>query len=108
MIAEKTSAIILGRCGRYILRDHPRHVSVLVHADMAARIKRVGELWHMSGDEAKKCIETNDKERTAYIRTFARQDWLDARLYDLCIHTSSVGLDTSVTLVLACITAKIS
>jgi cytidylate kinase len=107
MIAEKTSAIILGRCGRYILRDHPRHISVLVHADMPARIKRIGELWHMSEDEAKKCVESNDRGRTAYIRAFAKQDWLDARLYDICIHTSSIGLDNAVGLVMACVAAKI-
>ncbi len=27
------------------------------------------------------------------MRAFTRQDWLDARWYDLCINTSSLGLE---------------
>lgn len=106
-IAEKGSAIFIGRCGQYILRDHPLHVSVLVHADVPARIKRLGELYRLSEDEAKKMVETNDRERMAYIQSFTGQNWLDARLYDLCINTSSVGLDNAVRLALACVEAKI-
>jgi CMP/dCMP kinase len=106
-IAEQKSAIFIGRCGRYILRDHPHLVSVLVHADVPARVKRLGELYRLSEDEAKKMIEANDRERTAYISFFTKQDWLDARLYDLCVNTSSVGLDNAAKLVLACVEAKI-
>src|SRR5260370_3480242 len=40
-IAERTSAIILGRCGRTILRDHPHRLSILVHAALPVRIKRI-------------------------------------------------------------------
>jgi len=51
-------------------------------------------------------IESNDKERAAYIHTFTKQDWLNVRLYDLCFNTSRMGLDNSVELVTACVTAK--
>src|SRR5579859_3671834 len=100
-IVEKTSAIILGRCGRYILRNHANHVSILVHAAMPDRIQRVRDLYHLSQNEAEKFIETNDKERTAYVQTFTKQYWLDASLYDLCVDTSKIGLDATAALVLA-------
>jgi len=106
-IAEHSSAIILGRCGQYILRDHPNHFSLMVHADLAARIDRVRDLYNLSAANAEKMIETNDKDRAAYIHTFTKQDWLNTRLYDLSINTSHVGLDKSVELVVACIKAKI-
>jgi cytidylate kinase len=106
-IAEEKSAIFIGRCGRYILRDHSRHVSILVHADAPARVKRLGELYRLSEDEATKMIQVNDRERTAYIRSLTKQNWLDARMYDLCVNTSSLGLDNTVKLVLACVEAKI-
>ena len=105
-IAEKTSAIILGRCGRYILRNHPHHFSVMVHADLPARISRIRDLFTLSEADAERLIESNDKERGAYIHTFTKQDWLNVRLYDLCTNTSRMGLDTSVELVTACVTAK--
>jgi len=102
-IAEKSSAIFLGRCGRYILREHPGRISILVHAELSERIKRVQGLYCQDEAEAKKLIETNDRERTAYMRTFAHQDWLDARWYDLCLNTSRLGLDKSVDIALTAI-----
>jgi len=102
-IADKSSAIFLGRCGRYILRQHPGHISILVHANLPDRIKRIQQLYCSGEDEAKKLIETNDRERTAYIRAFTRQDWLDARWYDLCVNTSSLGLEKVVEIALALI-----
>ncbi len=106
-VAEKRSAIIIGRCGWYVLRNHPRRVSLLVHAEMPARIQRASELYCLSEAEAEKLIKANDKERGAYIRTFTHHDWLDARLYDLCANSTQLGLDTVVELAMACIKAKV-
>ncbi len=107
-IAEKSSAIFLGRCGGYILRDHPRHLGVLVHAGLAARVQRLCELYKISEGEAQKLIETNDRERSAYIHTFTRQDCLDPQLYDLSVNTTTIGMDRTVELVLKALDAKIS
>ena len=106
-IAEKSSAIFLGRCGWYVLRDHPRRVSILVTADQPARIKRLSELYKLSEAEAVDLIKTNDQEREDYIRTFTKQNWLDARHYDLCVNTSTVGWDCAVDLAEKCVRAKL-
>ena len=106
-IADERSAIFLGRAGRYILRDHPCHISFLVYADIPARTDRLRELYHLPDREIKKLIENNDRERAAYIRTFAKEDLFDARLYDLCVNTSRIGLDNTVELMVACVNAKI-
>jgi cytidylate kinase len=102
-IAEKSSAIFLGRCGQYILRQHPRHFRLLVLADLPARIKRMCEMYHLSPMEAEKRLDVDDRERSAYIYKFTRQNWLEPRLYDLCVNTTTVGLDRTVELVLAAI-----
>jgi len=99
-IADQGPAIFLGRCGRYILRDHPDRFSLFVHASLPDRIQRVQQLYHLSADESKKRIETNDRERAAYVRAFTHQELLDARQYDLCLDTSSLGLDHALDLVL--------
>ncbi len=105
-IAEKSSAVFIGRCSRYILRHHLCQISVLLHADLAARAQRLAALYRLSCEAAEKVAVTNDRERTAYIQAFTRQDWLDARLYDVCLNTSGLGLDKAVELVLACVAAK--
>jgi cytidylate kinase len=102
-IAEKSPAIFLGRCGGYVLRQHPRHFCLLLMADLPARIKRMGELYGLLPEAASQALATNDRERTAYIQTFTRENWLDVRLYDMCVNTTRVGLDQTVELVLACL-----
>ena len=106
-IAEKDSAIFLGRCGWYVLRNHPRHASILVTADRSARIKRLGDLYHLSEEEAVNEIKRNDQERENYVRSFTKQNWLDARHYDLCVNTSAVGWDCVVDLAEKCVRAKL-
>jgi cytidylate kinase len=105
-IAEKTSAVFIGRCGRHILRDHPRHIRVLLYADPETRIERIKMLFHLEAPEARKFMEDNDRDRAAYIRAFTGQDWLEARLYDLCLNTSHTGVDGAAELISTCVKAR--
>ncbi|MDR3574679.1 MAG: cytidylate kinase-like family protein [Anaerolineaceae bacterium] len=107
-IAVKESAVFMGRCGWYVLRSHPRHVSILVTAEHSARVKRLCELYQYSQAAAEQEIRANDHERADYIRTFTKQNWLDARLYDLCVNTSAVGLDSTVDLAENCVSQKLA
>ena len=106
-IAENSQAIFIGRCCRYILKDAPCHVSLLVYAEKSTRIQRLCSVYNVSPQEAGRIIEANDRERSGYIRTFTKQDWLDARLYDLCLNTSSTGLEKACEIVNAAILAKL-
>ncbi len=106
-IAAQSSGIFLGRCGRYILRDHPHLFNILVHADLTDRIHRVQKLFCLEAGDAKKLIAKNDRDRDAYMSTFARKNWLDARWYDLCVNTSSLGIEQSVAAALLGIKAKL-
>jgi cytidylate kinase len=72
---------------------------VFVHAKLADRVNRVAELYKSDTAKAKKIVETNDRERSAYIKAFTRQEFSDAGNYDICINTSCIGLDESVNLI---------
>ena len=65
--AEKESCIVIGRCSNYVLRKHPRLLSVYLWADLDYRIKRYEELY---GEPKEKDIETElskaDKKRRNY------------------------------------------
>ncbi|MGB7536904.1 MAG: cytidylate kinase-like family protein [Anaerolineales bacterium] len=98
-IAEKSGAVFIGRCGRHILRGHPRHIHLLLYADPATRIARIRMLFHLGEAEVGKFMEKDDRDRAAYIRAFTGQDWLDARLYDMCLNTSRTGVDGAVDLI---------
>ncbi len=107
-IARKTSAVILGRAGRCLLREHPRHVCLYVTADLDDRIERVSSLFQISAEKAKEKILENDRARAAYNRTFTKTDGTNAHLYDLCVNTSSVGLENAARIAADCVRAKLN
>jgi len=105
-IAEQRSAVIVGRGGYHVLQQHPRRLSVLLHADITFRQKRVQELYHVSAEEALKLIESVDQERERYLRTFTGQNCMDARNYHLSLDTSSTGLEAAEEIILAAFRAR--
>jgi cytidylate kinase len=99
-IAKERSAVIIGRCGSYVLREHPNHVSIFLHSDITFRKSRIQSLYNVSEEVAGKMIAQSDKERALYHHTFTGKEWTDARRYDISINTSKIGLDKSVELIL--------
>lgn len=99
-IAKERSAVIIGRCGFHILRDHPDHVSVFLHADAAFRRSRVQKLFNVSEDEAGEMIVQSDKDRELYCRTFTEKKWADAGNYDISIDTGRTGIEKTADIIL--------
>ncbi len=99
-ITKDCSAVVVGRCGSYILGSRPNHVSVLLHAEMAFRKERVQRIYGVSKEEAENMIMHSDKERARYYKRFTGSEWMDARQFDLSVNTGRIGLDTSVELIL--------
>jgi cytidylate kinase len=101
-IARERSSVIIGRCGSYILRDYPNHVSIFLHSDDASRKERTRKLYHVSEEEAERMMTLSDKERARYCKvvTSKEWDWNDSRHYDLSIDTSKLDVDKCVDLIL--------
>lgn len=98
-IAGQESAVFVGRCSDYILRNHPRHVSVFVMADMADRVSSVSARMNISEAAARELIEKNDRQRAAHHDLYAETTWAMAPSYDLCVNVSRVGIDGAVEIV---------
>jgi len=102
-IARERSAVIIGRCGFHILREHANRLSIFLHADLNFRAKRVQEIYKISEKAAKELITQKDRERANYINTFTGKKWTDATLFDLTLDTGKLGFDKSTALILNCI-----
>ncbi len=89
--AAASSCVIVGRCGAWLFQDHPRHISVFLHAPMSYRLKNVMAGSDMNEEQAVKAIERADKERSRYFSTFTGRKWLDLSLYDYAIDAGSVS-----------------
>ncbi len=92
-VAHKQSAVIVGRGGGHVLKDHPRHLSVFLHADAEWRAERIREAYAISEREAREAIEDCDKARARYHRMVANRDWYDATQYHLSLDTSVLGIE---------------
>ena len=92
-IAEQGSAIIVGRCSDYVLRDFDNIFNVFLTAPVEARIARVMERDGISREDALAKIEKKDKCRAEYYNYYTFGNWGVASTYNLCIDTSLVGIE---------------
>ena len=92
-IAEKQSAIFVGRCADYILRDMEGVYSVFITANRADRIARIASRRSLSEKEAEACIDQTDRKRSSYYGYYSFQTWGAADSYDLCINSSLLGTE---------------
>lgn len=91
-IADKGSAIFIGRCSDYILRDMDI-LSVFITAPADKRIERVSARRNVSADEARTMIAKEDRTRETYYNYYTFGNWGMAGNYDLCIDSSLLGID---------------
>lgn len=99
-IAKERSAVIIGRCGSYILREHPNRVGIFLHGNISFRKGVVQKLYQVSEEVAGKMIAQSDKDRTLYYHTVTGKEWADAKQYDISLDTSKIGVDKSVEFIL--------
>lgn len=91
-IAEKESAIFIGRCSDYILRGTDC-LSVFISAPMPNRVRRVSQRMGLSEQEAESLIEKKDKGRENYYNYFTFRNWGRADNYHICLDSSVLGID---------------
>lgn len=92
-IAEQGSAVIVGRCSDYILRDRTDILSVFLTSPAEVRVQRIAERCGISIEEAERLIEEKDSKREEYYNYYTFGDWGKASTYDLCIDSSILGIE---------------
>ena len=92
-IAEQGSAIIVGRCADYILRDHENTLNVFLTSPLEVRAERIASRQGMSLEEAKTKAQEKDKKRAEYYNYYTFGEWGVAGNYDLCIDSSILGIE---------------
>ena len=90
-IAAEESAIFVGRCADYILREHPRCVNVFITADDGDRSARLCERLHCTEAEARALMERTDEQRASYYNYYSSRTWGEAATYHLCVNSSVLG-----------------
>lgn len=96
-LAQQKSCLFVGRCADSVLKEYPRCINVFINADIKDRIKRIADIQQLSENKAKDYIEKMDKKRADYYNYYSNKIWGAAESYHLCINSSVLGIDDTVT-----------
>lgn len=91
---ENPSAVFVGRCADYILRDHPSLFSVFITADMDFRVKHAIEQYNVPPDKAYSIVSRHDKQRRRHYNYFTGLEWGASSNYHLILNTGKLGIET--------------
>lgn len=92
-IAEQGSAVIVGRCADYILRENGNTLNVFLTSPLEVRAERIAQRQGMSIEDARAKAEEKDRKRAEYYNYYTFGNWGAAENYDLCIDSSILGIE---------------
>jgi cytidylate kinase len=96
---EKASCVILGRTANYILKDHPRSISIYLYADKEFKLDIIHNVYEAEAKNLEKEMKRLDKERARYYENYTGRDWKDMTQYDLTINTAKLGIQKTIQLI---------
>ena len=111
-IANEGSAIFIGRCADYILRERANCLNVFITAAPDDRVERLLECNKIANaeqytrEEMVELLEKSDKKRESYYNYFTYKQWGAAASYDLCLNSSLLGIDGCVKVISDIIRSK--
>ncbi len=104
--AEAGHAVILGRSGALILKDHPHALHVRLDGPKERRIDQAVRLLGIDRATAERQQAETDRAREAYAHHFYRADVRDPSLYHLIVDTTAIGLDAALELIVLAAQAR--
>lgn len=104
-IAQKGSAIFIGRCADYVLRENHNCLNVFITASKEDRLKRlysvhkIKDFDSMSKDELYEWLDDSDSRRSSYYNYFTYKQWGASSSYHLCLDSTFLGIDKCVDII---------
>ena len=92
-IADEGPCILVGRCADYALEEYDNVLSIFIHADLDARIRRIARIYDLTDAKAKDLIQKTDKRRSSYYNYYSNKKWGAADSYDICLDSSLLGIE---------------
>lgn len=106
-IAQRESAVIVGRCADYILKDNPDVIKVFCYSSLEDRIQWAIDEYKVKPRKVKKFVQTQDQRRSGFYEFYTNQIWGEASNYDLMINTSMLSVHEVIALLSALYDKKI-
>lgn len=97
--AEKSACVMVGRCADYILKDRKDCLNVFICGNTEEKVKRIMDLYKVSGKEAEKLIKETDKKRSVNYNYYTEQEWGKAENYTICLNSSDIGYEKCIDII---------
>ena len=94
-VAARESAVFVGRCADYVLRERKDLLNVFIHAPLSFRAERAQRVYEKQANNMEEFVRKKDKKRASFYNYFSQNKWGDARHYHLAI-SSVYGVDFAV------------
>lgn len=107
-LAAKQSCVFVGRCADYILREHPRCANIFISSSRENRMARLCGIHAITAEEAEGMMNKADKKRSEYYNYYSYKTWGAAATYHLCIDSSVLGIDGTVSFLEAFVAKKLN
>ena len=99
-VAEKGRCVIVGRNANIILQEFDRTLHVFVAASLRFRIRILQErMPGVSEDRILEDIHTVDRARKKYCKHYTNTEFGNADYYDLCVKSSSLGIEKCIDMI---------
>ena len=98
--------IVVGRAGSFILDEFPNVVRVNVVASEQYCVENIMDRNCISESEARKLIAKTNKYRYDFFKYFTGKEWGNPLNYDMCLNSSSLGIENCVQLIVESVQAK--
>ena len=97
--SSDNGAVIVGRCGDYVLSGNERLVRVFICGDFSNRVKNVMERHGLTESQAKDITIKTDKRRANYYSYYTGEKWGKPDKCDLVINTDTISVDKAAKLI---------
>jgi cytidylate kinase len=96
-------AVVLGRAGALVLRDHPDALHVRLDGPLERRVAQAMRRQGVERAEAERLRRDADRAREAYVRHFYGADARDPALYHVVVDSTRLPVDAVVDLIAAAV-----
>ena len=94
--AAAGNCVFVGRAADYVLRNVPETINIFITANYEERLHRVMQRHDCDENAAKRILKTKERERAKFYNYYTGKQWGHAASYDLCINSSSLGIEGTV------------
>jgi cytidylate kinase len=106
-IADRSPAVIVGRCADYVLKDYTQTINIFIQASQEYRLQQAISRNGYTPTQAAEFLKKVDKSRATYHNFYSDNKWGQREFYDLCIDAGKVPQEVTLQILVSYVRAAL-